>query len=135
MPMDKEPKLYELAYLISPALTEEEARDFHQTIKNKVQDLGGLIDQEGEIQKKKLMYKIEKMYEAYLAFARFMLPAEKIKDLKESIRDKKILRSLLVQTKRSTSVPRKPFVTIKPEEKTKDLAGATAQNKPEVDTA
>lgn len=98
--MDKDNQLYEVAYLISPAYSEEEARNFQQSLKNHVQSFGGLIDHEGEILKRRLFYQIKKMAEAYLANFMFLLAPDKIGDLTAKLNSKEILRFLLVQTKR-----------------------------------
>ncbi len=100
-PMDKDTKLYEIAYLITPAFTEDEARDFHQKIKNEVLELGGLMDHEGDIKKRRLSYHIAKMGDAYLASFRVMLPREKASQLKTALLRKEILRSLMVLTGRN----------------------------------
>lgn len=101
---DKDNKLYEVAYLISPAYSEEEAQSFQQSLKNHVQSLGGLIDPptggEGEIIKRRLFYPIQKMTEAYLSSFRLLLAPEKTADLKAKLNSKEVLRSLLIQTKR-----------------------------------
>lgn len=121
--MDKDIKLYEIAYLISPALTEDEARDFHQKRKNDVLELGGLIDHEGEIKKRRLSYPIKKMTEAFLAYFRIMLSRDNAEKLKKSFEQENILRSLFVETKRNpVRVPR-----IKPA--TKPVAEETAAEK------
>ena len=54
----KDQKLYEAAYLISPAYSEEEALAFQQSLKNEVQELGGIIDHEGEVLINSLKYYI-----------------------------------------------------------------------------
>ena len=47
--MDKDKQLYEIAYLITPSMSEEEAQNFHQTVKNEAQGMGALIDEEGRV--------------------------------------------------------------------------------------
>lgn len=98
--MDKETQLYEIAYLIKPAITEDEARDFHQSIKSRAQELGGLIDHEGEVYKRKLSYLIKKMMEAYVAHFRVILPKTKTGSLKLLFEQESILRFLIVHTER-----------------------------------
>ena len=99
--MDKDHQLYEVAYLVSPAYSEEEAQNFQQTLKNLVQSAGGLIDQEGEVIKRRLAYPIKKMREAHLGNFRFLLSAEKIAELDNKLKtSKEVLRHLLVHTKR-----------------------------------
>lgn len=110
---DGQVQLYEVVYLLSPTLVLEEAQNFHQTIKNAVQDFGGLIEDDGEIARKRLSFAIKKMNEAYLAYFKFMLQREKISELKSKLSTPQILRFLVVQTKR---LPPRPIRTrpIKP---------------------
>jgi ribosomal protein S6 len=101
LPMDKDNKLYEIAYLITPAFTEEEALDFHQKIKNEAIKLGGIIDHEGDVKKRRLSYPINKMTEANLAYFRVILPKENADKLKNDLKRDEVLRSLFVETKRN----------------------------------
>lgn len=101
-------QLYEVAYLLSPALVLEEAQNFHQTIKNAVQDVGGLIEDDGEISRRRLSYAINKMNEAHLAHFKFMLQREKISEVKSKLSTTQVLRFLIVQTKR---LPPRPVRT------------------------
>ena len=101
LPMDKDNKLYEIAYLITPAFSEEEALNFHQKIKNEATKLGGIIDHDGGIKKRKLSYAINKMTEAYLAYFRVILPKESADKLKNDLRCDEVLRSLFVHTRRN----------------------------------
>lgn len=99
--MDKDNKLYEIAYLITPAFTEEEALDFHQKIKNEVLKLSGLMDHEGDIKRRHLSYPINKMTEAYLAYFRVILPKSNAETFKKIFTQDSILRSLFVETRRN----------------------------------
>lgn len=99
--MDKDHNLYEVAYLVSPAYSEEEAQNFQQTIKNSVQSAGGFIDQEGGVEKRRLAYPIQKMREAHLGSFRFLLSGEKIAEIENKLKSgKEVLRHILVHTKR-----------------------------------
>ena len=134
VPMDKDTlqhssgqaNLYEVAYLVSPAYSEEEAQNFQQTLKNLVQSSGGLIDQEGGVEKRRLAYPIKKMREAHLGSFRFLLSAEKIAEFDGKLKtSKEILRHLIVHTKRQpprtirTQVIRPQLVIDEPEISTK----------------
>ena len=109
--MESEKQLYEVAYLIAPSFTEEEAQNFHQTIKNEVQSLGGLIDEEGRVEKRRLSYAIKKMREAYLASCRFQLDPQKIEALETKMKISTVLRFLVIKTKRlpQRSTSARPF--------------------------
>src|SRR3989338_11408671 len=98
--MDKDQKLYEITYLISLAYSEEEAQAFQQSLKNEVKGLGGIVDDEGGILKRRLSYPIKKMPEAHVASFRFLLASEKIHALEAKLAVPQVLRFLVVHTKR-----------------------------------
>lgn len=98
--MDEDQKLYEITYLISPAYSEEEAQAFQQSLKNEVKNLGGLIDDEGGVLKRRLSYPIKKMPEAHVASFRFLSASEKISGLETKLAVPQVLRFLIVHTKR-----------------------------------
>ncbi|KKT57687.1 MAG: 30S ribosomal protein S6 [Candidatus Giovannonibacteria bacterium GW2011_GWC2_44_9] len=109
--MGKDQKLYEITYLISPAYSEEEAQAFQQSLKNEIKSLGGLIDNEGGVLKRRLSYPIKKMLEAYLASFRFLLASEKIREFETKLIVPQVLRYLAVHTKRqSPHVARAPRI-------------------------
>ena|SRR3989344_9250058 len=112
--MDKDKQLYEIAYLITPSMSEEEAQNFHQTVKNEAQGMGALIDEEGRVEKRRLRHLINKNTEAYLAYFRFTFESEKISDLELKIKaNKNILRHLTIKTKRhiQKTFSTRPFKT------------------------
>ena len=99
--MDSDTQLYELGFTLSPSLTEEEAKEFHQKIKSEAQELGALIDEEGSIEKRRLSYPIKKVREAYFGFFKFILSPEKLADLKLKMNTPSVLRCLFIKTKRA----------------------------------
>ena len=98
--MDKNQKLYEITFLVSPSYSEEEAQAFQQSLKNEVKSLGGLVDDEGGVLKRRLSYPIKKMSEAHVASFRFLLASEKIQELETKLAVPQVLRFLVVNTKR-----------------------------------
>lgn len=101
MEQESKKQLYEIGYLIAPSMLEEEARDFHQKIKNEAQGLGGLIEDEGRVEKIRLSYPIKKQTEAYLGNFKFTMESAKIDEFNLKIKtEKNILRFLCVKTVR-----------------------------------
>jgi ribosomal protein S6 len=98
--MESEQKLYEIVFLVSPDQSLEEANQIHQNTKNAVQELGGLIDDEGGVMRRRLSYIINKAEEAYIEFFKFLLSPQKIVALNEKMNTPNILRYLIVETKR-----------------------------------
>ena len=99
--MDSDAQLYELGFTISPSLTEEEAKEFHQKIKGEAQVLGAFIDEEGSIEKRRLSYPIKKVREAYFGFFKFIFSPQKFADLKTKMNVPNVLRFLLIKTRRA----------------------------------
>lgn len=121
-------KIYEVAYLISPILSLEEAQNVQQTVKNMAQELGSLIEEEGGLFKRRLSFEIKKVREAYLAHFKFALNPEKIAEFRTKIEaEQKVLRSLIVETKRTppknlrtrTIKAETPLSDVEPETETK----------------
>ncbi|KPJ56602.1 hypothetical protein AMJ49_04465 [Parcubacteria bacterium DG_74_2] len=117
-------KLYELTYLISPNLSEEEAKSFQEDICSLIQKQEGALEKKETIIKKKLSYPIQKQETAYLATVEFRLDPEKLKDLEKELKSKnQILRFLLLTKKiseiKTISKISKPKLKPKPKQKVK----------------
>lgn len=129
--MDKDQNLYEIAYLISPAYSEEEANNFQQALKNQVLALGGFVDHEGGVLKRRLFYPIKKTAEAYAAKFRFTLNSEKIAELELRLKAPQVLRSIIVHTKRQPTRVFRPRVEKSSNIDAEKAPRATLQPKPE----
>lgn len=90
-------KSYELAYLISSELSEEEARAFQERIISMVKDQGGTLEDVRNPLRRRLAYSIMKQTQAYLAFFVFKTSPEALADLEKKLKEEKqILRHLIV---------------------------------------
>ena len=99
-------KTYELTYLITPDLSEEETRAFQEKIIASLQEEGGILTEAGIISKKRLAYPIQKKIQVYLAVLTFQLNAEKLVNLEKKLKaENQILRYIII-----TKVPRKEKV-------------------------
>ncbi len=88
---------YELAYLISADVSEEETKALQSKIIGFVQDEGGVLDNEGAILKRKLAYPIKKQTLAYLGVLFFQVEPEKLANLEKKLKmESLILRFLLL---------------------------------------
>jgi small subunit ribosomal protein S6 len=89
-------KYYELTYLASPELSENEAKELQQKINSSVQNKEGILDFFSEPFKINLKYPIKKINEAYLITLIFNLKQEDIPALEKEIKaEEKIIRFLL----------------------------------------
>jgi len=111
-------KYYELNYLISPEISEEEVRAFQEKTAALIKEEGGiLIEGSNLLSKKKLAYPIKKKGEAYLATLNFQLNPEKLPNLEKKIKlDLQILRYLIL-----TKSPEKRISVLR-EEKVKPVS-------------
>ncbi len=105
-----DPKLYELGYLLSPLVTENDLGGAVLAVKQEVEKLGGAIVEEGEVSMRPLAYPIEKVIEhkhdtftnAYFGWFKYTLAPEKAVALK-SVYEKmpNMIRFLVMQAKRT----------------------------------
>lgn len=112
---------YELTYLISAELSEEELKALQEKINSFIQE-GGVLNQEGKEIKKKLAHPIEKRGVASLITLSFQMSPEKLTNLEKKIKmEPQILRYFLVAKKERKVIPKisaKPKIKmIKPKAK------------------
>ena len=100
-------KNYELAYLISPEVSEEELRKVQEKINSLVQNLGGVLIETNSPIKKSLAYPIRKRTRAFLAGLNFQLNPEKLETLEKELKaEEKILRYLILSPRMPKKIPR-----------------------------
>jgi len=109
-------QLYQLDYLVSPEVSEEEAKDFGNKIKSLIEKKGGSIIKIEALIKQVLAYEIKKFNEAFLTSLSFSLEPEKLGSIEEELKTgKNILRYLLFKKKIVRIKPkrRKPINFVK----------------------
>jgi small subunit ribosomal protein S6 len=90
-------KSYQLTYLISPRLNEEELKKIEEKLNSAIKEEGGILKNSEILGRKKLTSKIKREEEAVLVNLNFDLEPEKIENLKKEIKaESKILRYLLI---------------------------------------
>lgn len=90
-------KSYELAFLISGNLSEEEAKQFQDKVTSLIQTEGGILADRGTILKKKLAYPIKKQIQVFLAILTFQLEPIKLFPLEKKLKlENQILRYLIL---------------------------------------
>lgn len=117
-------RYYELTYLLSPDLSEEEVRRWQEKIRTTIQEEGGIISETKNPLKRKLAYPIKdnlrsKKREGYLATLSFNLDSdrqksrpEKLENLEKKLRaENQILRYLISSKRRAKiiAMAKKPF--------------------------
>ena len=93
-------KYYELTYLISPELSENELKETQEKIISLIKKGGGEIEKSNKPIKVKLKYPIKKQGEGFLGTLSFYCPPEKLKNLEEKLtKEGFILRYLILRKK------------------------------------
>lgn len=133
--MDKEQKMYEIGYLLSPLVPEEKLDEEISALRKLIEDKQGFIMNEGRLKSQKLAYPINKFETAYFGWMKFIINPEDVSKVKSSFKNPpiggdKIIRFLITQImaekarpiitkkiikKKKVAVP-KPKTEIKPEE-------------------
>ncbi|MEK7498851.1 MAG: 30S ribosomal protein S6 [Patescibacteria group bacterium] len=89
--------LYELGFLISGELTEDDAREVKKTLEELL-GKHGTISEQGELVTHNLAYRIAKRKTAYFSWIRFETSADHISNIKEGLRyTKNLVRALILK--------------------------------------
>jgi len=104
-------KNYQLTYLISPDLSEEELKNLSEKIKNFIQEETGTLEKITEPSKRELGYPIKKKGEAFLATLNFSFQPtadqpkagnpEKLGNLENKLKSEKQILRYLILTKKT----------------------------------
>jgi small subunit ribosomal protein S6 len=90
-------KSYELSYLISPDLSEEELNAFQEKINKWVQEEKGILGEINKPQKRILAYPIKKMVQAYLSSINFQLNPGSLLNIEKKLKNEgQIIRYLIL---------------------------------------
>ena len=95
--MDAESKNYELAYLLSPSLQEEEILTHANKLSMLIEQAKGIVTHAEQPKKRKLSYPISKERNAYFGWITFRLEPGFVADLEKSVKAQKLLRHLIVE--------------------------------------
>lgn len=111
-------RYYELAYLISSKVNQQELQEIQERVIGKIKELEGILDEENPALKRNLAYEIKGEKAAFLVSLIFFLEPEKISKLKERIeKEDKILRYLIIQKK----APKEKLLEVKRPKKPKKV--------------
>jgi small subunit ribosomal protein S6 len=123
-------KYYELAYLISPDLSEEESKSLFLKVGGFVSEGQGVLGKITGPFKRKLGYLIKNKKEALLASLEFHLNPESLSVLEKKLKaENQILRYLIIAKKVYKITPREERVHLF--KKTPKISEKTAGHKPE----
>lgn len=119
-------KLYELTYLVSPELSEEELKNLQGKINSFLKECGADLKKEQNPRRIKLGMPVKKKKNAYLGYSAFDLSPEKIEKLKKDFSSfSEIIRfSCIIKRKFA-----KKFARVKPIKKLGAQAARPSKNK------
>lgn len=122
-------KLYELAYIVTPDLKDEEALAHTQKIKDLVTAQAGEVNKEETPRKRRLAYPLKHKTQGYFGYFHVALPTEGLSGLKTKlVLDTNILRHLLITVdKKQLAQMRKPMQSAAAQERMKKLVPAKEQ--------
>ncbi len=103
-----ETKNYEIAYLISPALTEEEALNYANECNSAIEEAKGMIRHAEAPKIHQLAYPVKKEINAYFGWTTFSLSPEHVLKLEKKVKSmEKILRHVIVieDTEKPKGIP------------------------------
>lgn len=95
---------YELTYLLSPGLSEEEREAFQKKIQSLIQGEDGILTDSRNPLKRKLGYPIKNKGEAFLITLNFNLAPEKLGTLEKKLRSENQILRYLILTKPEAKV-------------------------------
>lgn len=100
---EKNQRQYELTFLLSPDLNEEEITSLEQEVEKEIKNLEGDLKKKGRPEKRNLVYPIKKFQSGYFLVLDFLFNPEKLKELLSIFKHKKeVLRFAI------TLIPEKP---------------------------
>ncbi|MCP6718348.1 MAG: 30S ribosomal protein S6 [Patescibacteria group bacterium] len=112
-------QLYQLDYLISPQLSEQDAKNIGEKIKSLVKKEGGFIKKTEILNRQVLAYEIKNSTEAFLTGLSFNLEPEKLKIIKDELTSEKniirhlMFKKIIVRTKPVRKRTTKPLKEVK----------------------
>jgi len=105
-------QLYQLDYLISPEISEQDAQALGEKIKSLIEKDQGLIVKAELLSNRILSYEVKSFTEAFLAGLSFNLEPEKLEELKKTLEtENNILRYIVFKKKLLKEKPRTRKVT------------------------
>ncbi len=109
--MEKETKMYEIGYLLSPLISEEKLDEEISALRKLIEDRKGFIMNESRARTQSLAYPVKGFNSAYFGWIKFAASPEVLPEIKISfdnppIGGDKIIRFLIIKTIKETAVPR-----------------------------
>lgn len=109
--MEKERKMYEIGYLLSPLIPEEKLDEEISVLRKLIEDRQGFIMNEGRARIQSLAYPVKGFDSAYFGWIKFAASPEVLPEIKISFDnpptgEDKIIRFLIIKTVKGAAAPR-----------------------------
>lgn len=128
--MESDPKNYELAYLLSPSVLEEEILTQAGQLTKLIEDAKGVVKHVEEPKKRKLSYAINKEKIAYFGWTTFRTTPENVAGLDKKMKGQaQVIRYLIVEE--DMNARPMSFRTFSPKSPAAQKAQAAAHDTPE----
>ena len=111
---------YELAYLISDEIPEEEVKSLQNKVASSIQEEGGILNKENVFLRRQLAYPIKRQAQAYLVVSDFQLNPEKLADFEKKLKETAQILRYLILIKKSPRPMKTVFRIRKPKEITEE---------------
>ena len=96
--MDRDNKIYEINYLMTPLVPEDKVAEETSVFRKIIEDNKGFVVGEDQPKRQKLSYSIKKFDSAYYGWFKFSVGAESVDNIKNSFnKSENILRSLITE--------------------------------------
>lgn len=96
--MESESNNYELAYLLSPTLSEEEANTYSGKLTSLIEECQGSLLQTQIPQKRKLAYEVKKQTQAYFGWIALHIGKQQLAGLEKKVKsEQQVLRFMIVE--------------------------------------
>ncbi len=112
--MERESKIYEIGYLLTPLIAEEKLPEEISVLRNLIENKHGLIIKEEAAKPRRLAYEIKKpnvgsFKNGYFGWIKFMIEPETVDELKKSIdKNSNIIRFVVLDITRDETVRKLP---------------------------
>jgi len=103
-------KNYELTYLISPELNEEEIKNISEKINSSIKENGGILDELKNPIKKRIEYSIKNKGEAFLIGLNFHIDPGKLSEIENKLKQELCIFRYIILIKKPVGLIEKPRI-------------------------
>ncbi len=135
--MERETKIYEIGYLLSPFIPDEKINDEVYVVRKIIEDRQCLITGEGRAKMQKLAYPIkkgpsEKFESAYFGWIKFISSPDNLREIKERLeKTPNVIRFIVLEAPKEAANKKPAAGAVKKKKPSKDETSIKTEVKPE----